>query len=192
MRLLVLENVAPLSPFCFPFVAALFLTAEKLAAQLTCAHVHNYYRTCSTLDTQQFGWRIKELVDEHQVVVQLAYTTHKHGPYMHHVPLVQQQRNMMLLHHHRKVCLASPTYRSTYLSFYALPHMHAGLNSPPAIPLLQQQQEAESLGRLAQEMEQRRMEDCNIFSGMQQRRTKLCIYYLSHLCCNIAATHSMS
>ena len=46
----------------------------------------------ASFDVEQFCGGIKQLVDEHQVVVQLPYATARHGPYVRHVPLLDQQR----------------------------------------------------------------------------------------------------
>ena len=49
-------------------------------------------------DTHKFSRRIKDLVDQHQVVVQLPYTTAKYGPYIRHVPAAQRKIPMPQQH----------------------------------------------------------------------------------------------
>jgi hypothetical protein len=49
-------------------------------------------------DTHKFSLRIKDLVDQHQVVVQLSYTTAKYGPYIRHVPAAQRKMPMPQQH----------------------------------------------------------------------------------------------
>lgn len=44
-------------------------------------------------DVQIFARRINDIVDEHQVVVQLPYTTARHGPYTRHVRLAEERRS---------------------------------------------------------------------------------------------------
>ena len=49
----------------------------------------------ATSDPQEFSRCINELVDDHQVVVQLPYATAKHGPYIRHVSLAEQRSMVM-------------------------------------------------------------------------------------------------
>lgn len=53
--------------------------------------ISEFFRTS---DVEQFAHCIQEIVDEHQVVVLLPYTTAKHGPYIRHFDAAAERGNL--------------------------------------------------------------------------------------------------
>jgi len=93
----------------------------------------------ATLDTQLFSRCIHNLVDEHQVVVQLPHATQRHGPYIRHIPLAEQQRNLVMQQQ----------------AMQQQQHQYQ-----------QQQAAAERAGMHNLEMERRMQEECGMLPGM--------------------------
>jgi len=77
-----------------------FLTAimRELRERLGPVGKQQLWRSISeyfmTSDVQQFAGRVKQIVDDHQVVVLLPYTAAKHGPYIRYFHAVAERGNL--------------------------------------------------------------------------------------------------